>query len=580
MFKISKLIMFDMNNESYTYAFSEGINYFIGENNSGKTEFYLFIDFMFGSSESIMKKPWYKDTLNKATMEFEYNGNSFCITRTRNPNENYLHYADEKSSDSIDLREYKDKLNSIFTQDLKLLKDIRKFTNEELTYRTFTMFNFLGEKGQGKIHDFLDKCKDIRYSVKLNPILNFIFNKNLERIYQLQNELDILLQEIKDLENNVQKFEFVVSQVNKNLKRLGGGVWYTGKNVIAIKKYISDLKEMQNITKNEKIRNITDLEVMYNNLSEQIKVYENNIADAKQFEKDNTNRKKLLCSLQDLLEKSNDLNYLINPIQQLLKEIDNTIFFSNYIINDNTIKELKRQREQIKIEIQRNDSRFKCYSLEEKSKAIALIEDYLTIEIIDVDEDLKKKKTRVREIREELKALQNSDDIKKINELSEFITNLYSSAKEISSVVSDDIEHNGFKIQYLKKGNILQPIVLTDAENNDQSEYVNYYIGSMARHTLIQLCGYLAFLKILLENNKFPVIPILVIDHISKPFDENNCNAIGKVISTAYEVIGKENLQTFIFDDKDFSKLDIAPEHSEKLINDKKTGFNPFYKLN
>lgn len=580
MFKISKLIMFDMNNESYTYAFSEGINYFIGENNSGKTEFYLFIDFMFGSSESIMKKPWYKDTLNKATMEFEYNGNSFCITRTRNPNENYLHYADEKSSDSIDLREYKDKLNSIFTQDLKLLKDIRKFTNEELTYRTFTMFNFLGEKGQGKIHDFLDKCNDIRYSVKLNPILNFIFNKNLERIYQLQNELDILLQEIKDLENNVQKFEFVVSQVNKNLKRLGGGVWYTGKNVIAIKKYISDLKEMQNITKNEKIRNITDLEVMYNNLSEQIKVYENNIADAKQFEKDNTNRKKLLCSLQDLLEKSNDLNYLINPIQQLLKEIDNTIFFSNYIINDNTIKELKRQREQIKIEIQRNDSRFKCYSLEEKSKAIALIEDYLTIEIIDVDEDLKKKKTRVREIREELKALQNSDDIKKINELSEFITNLYSSAKEISSVVSDDIEHNGFKIQYLKKGNILQPIVLTDAENNDQSEYVNYYIGSMARHTLIQLCGYLAFLKILLENNKFPVIPILVIDHISKPFDENNCNAIGKVISTAYEVIGKENLQTFIFDDKDFSKLDIAPEHSEKLINDKKTGFNPFYKLN
>ena len=40
-----------------------------------------------------------------------------------------------------------------------------------------------------------------------------------------------------------------------------------------------------------------------------------------------------------------------------------TIFFSNYIINDNTIKELKRQREQIKLEIQRNDSRFKCYSL-------------------------------------------------------------------------------------------------------------------------------------------------------------------------------------------------------------------------
>lgn len=50
----------------------------------------------------------------------------------------------------LDLREYKDKLNAIFAQDIQLLKDIRKFTNEELTYRAFTMFNFLGEKGQGK----------------------------------------------------------------------------------------------------------------------------------------------------------------------------------------------------------------------------------------------------------------------------------------------------------------------------------------------------------------------------------------------------------------------------------------------
>lgn len=102
----------------------------------------------------------------------------------------------------------------------------------------------------------------------------------------------------------------------------------------------------------------------------------------------------------------------------------------------------------------------------------------------------------------------------------------------------------------------------------------------MARHTLIQLCGYLAFLRILLENNKFPIIPILVIDHISKPFDERNSGAIGKVISTAYETIGKDNLQIFIFDDEEFSKLDIEPEHSENLVTEYKTGFNPFYMVN
>jgi len=570
--------MFDMDNKSYIYRFSEGINYFKGKNSSGKTEFYLFIDFMFGSSEDVVKKPWYKDSLSKATMVFEYNENTFIITRTRNPNENYLHYADEENSEMIDLREYKNKLNSIFAQDIQLLKEIRNFTNEELTYRTFSMFNFLGEKGQGKIQDFLDKCSDIKYSVKLNPILNFIFNKNLEQIYKLQNELDVLQREVKDLENNSQKYEFIIDQVNSNLQKIGGDIWYTGRNSDDVKAYLSSVVKMQNEEKNSDKRNIADLEVMYNNLSEQIKVYENNTADAKQFGRGNENRRKLLLKLQELVDENTDFDYLVQPLQNLLDDVDNTIFFSNYLINDATIKELKKQREQIRTEIRRNDARFKIYNLEEKSKAIALIKEYLSLEIVSNDEIITEKKKRIKEIREELKALRNSDDSKKIDELSNFITELYYSAKDISSVVSDDIQQNGFEIKYLKKGNILQPVILSDdSETSSSKKRVNYYIGSMARHTLIQLCGYLAFLKMLLENNRYPIIPILVIDHVSKPFDAKNSRAIGKILSTAYETIGKENLQTFIFDDEDFEKLDINPDYSENLFTDSKTGFNPFF---
>lgn len=366
--------------------------------------------------------------------------------------------------------------------------------------------------------------------------------------------------------------------MNLNLQKIGGDIWYTGRNSDEIKAYLLSIVEMQNVEKQSKKRNIADLEVMYNNLSEQIKVYENNTADVKQFEKDNENRRKLLLKLQELVDENTDFNYLVHPMQKLLDDIDNTIFFSNYLINDNTIKELKKQREQIKIEIRRNDSRFKIYNLEQKSKAIALIEEYLSIEIISNDDTIKQKKRRIKEIREELKALQNSDDIQKINDVSNFITELYCSAKDISSVVSDDIRQNGFEIKYLKKGNILQPMILSDdSEAPSSKKRVNYYIGSMARHTLIQLCGYLAFLKILLENSKYPIIPILVIDHISKPFDKNNSSAIGKILSTAYETIGKENLQIFIFDDEDFEKLDIHPEHSENLVTNFKTGFNPFF---
>lgn len=442
------------------------------------------------------------------------------------------------------------------------------------------MFNFLGEKRQGAIHDFLDKCSDVRYSVKLAPVLNFIFNNNLERIYELQNELETLLSELKELEMNSARYDFVINQVNKNLQKLGGDIWYTGKNADDIRKHLSLIKSMQNISKKKSERNVADLEVMYNNISEQVKIYENSLSDAKQFEKDNENRKLLLSKLDALIIENEVFNYLVDPLKKLLSEIDNTIAFSKYVISDNTIKELRKQREELRTAIKRNDSRFQMYTLEDKSKSIAMIEDYLMTEVRFLDEELKEKRRRIKEIREELKVLQATDDTKKIRTISEFITNLYYSARDISSVVEDDMNQEGFKIQYIKRGNILQPMVTkavdADGEVNNKKE-VNYYIGSMARHTLIQLCGYLAFLKLLIEDNRYPLIPMLVIDHISKPFDEKNCKAIGKVISKAYESIGIENLQIFMFDDEQYESLSIVPSHSEDLVNQNKSGFNPFY---
>ena len=84
----------------------------------------------------------------------------------------------------------------------------------------------------------------------------------------------------------------------------------------------------------------------------------------------------------------------------------------------------------------------------------------------------------------------------------------------------------------------------------NEEVYVNYYMGSMARHTLIQICGYLAFIKLLINENRVPLIPIIVFDHISKPFDEQNVCAVGKVISKFYEDVSKNDIQMFIFDDK------------------------------
>ena len=580
MFSINKLTMYSFDDEEFTYNFLPGLNYFRGKNDSGKTEFYKFIDFMFGSSVDIRNVRWYKDTLKKATMEITVDNITYILTRFDDPNHNYLSYVDETEGESIDYREYRDKLSSIFTKDVELLRSIRKFTEEELTYRTFTLFNFLGEKRQGSIQDFFDKCNDIKYSVKLGPILNFVFNKNLEEIYELGLVLEQLKKDLSQLEEVSSRYEFIRYQVNKNIEKLGSNIYYNGRNSADIKKLLLEIKNMEEPAKKKFERNIAALEVMFNNITEQIKNYENTISDAKQFAIENNNRKLLLENLEELLNENEAFAYLVDPLKLLVNELENTISFGQYTINDNTIVELKRQRLALKNEIKRNDARFQCYNMEEKAKAIALIEDYLSVDVRDCSQEINDLKKEIKRVREEIKVLQNSDDAAKIKKLSQYITSLYKSGEGTASLVDDDIQLAGFKIQYIKKGNILQPM-MSNQELDDNgveiSKEVNCYTGSMARHTLLQLCGYLGFLDLLLGENQYPIIPILVIDHISKPFDGKNVRAIGKVINKFYESVDKTDLQIFMFDDEDYTTLGLQPDHAEDLVTDKKSGFNPFY---
>lgn len=580
MFKIESLTLYSMDDQEYTYSFKRGINYFKGKNSSGKTEFYLFLDFMFGSSEKIKEKTWYKDSLKMASIIFQYNNLTYHISRTQDSEVNYFRYSDDKIEEPVNLRTYKERLNLIFAQNEKVLKKLWDFTEEDLTYRTFTMFNFLGEKRQGSTQDFLDKCSEVKYSIKLLPILNYIFNNNLEEIYNLQIELAHLNNEVKDLEKEQAKHNFICQQVNQQLKKVGAKVWYTGKNADIIQEYIINFKKMISQKTNVKTKTISELEVMYSNISEQIKVYENKIFDTKRLKTSNYNRKILLEKLENLVQENNNFDYLVSPIKKIMSELDSTISFSKYIINDNTIHELKNQEDILRTEIKRNDARFTLFELEDKAKAIALIEEYIMFELETQDEKLKANKIRIREIKERLKQLQNSDNASKIKAISKNMTRLYVSARENSSLVEEDSQQNGFELTYKKKGNILQLTVLESIMNKDtgfETKRIDYHMGSMARHTLIQLCGYLAFLNILLPENKYPLIPILVIDHISKPFDLDNSKAIGKVLCTGLEDIKKTNLQIFMFDDKDPSTLNINPDHFENLVDNRKTGFNPFF---
>lgn len=531
---------------------------------------------MFGSSKEIGKIVWFKDTLNHAIIEFEYNNIFYEIKRTLNRDVNFFRYKDEEWGESINADEYKDKLNSVFAS-RAFLKSIRDFTEENLTYRTFTLFNFLGEEGLGVLNDFFDKTRNIKYSTKLPAILNYIFNNNLEKIFRLKKELFELQNEVNKIEKSINKFEFLKNNVNLNLKKLNISVLYSGKNKNTILDEIKSIKSLEEAKKNsKKNKTISELESIYNNLDEQIKVYEYTIEDSKKFEIENSNRKKLLETFSELILERKEFDYLVKPLLNMIGDLEKNISFNKYIINNNTIKELKKQRELVRNDIIANESKFTCYDITEKSRSIALVEEYMSVDIEFNTEKLDAKRRLIRELKAEIRVLQNSDNDEKITSISDFITKLYKSGKEVSDIIKNDNNIEGFYIQYYKKGNLLQPKIIDDMSQN-KDRYENYYTGSMARHTLIQLCGYFGFLNLLIKENKYPLIPILVIDHISKPFDSCNRKAIGIILQQFYKNISTNELQIFMFDDENCEDLSIIPNHYEDLVTDGKSGFNPFF---
>lgn len=579
MFKIEKLILISDNEEEYVYSFTNGINYFQGSNDTGKTEFYEFLDYMFGRSEQLdLSKEWYEH-LSKAKLIFTYNNISYIITRTKVPDCNYFEYVDEKGNeDSIPLREYNEHLNSVFGINKEIAANIKEFTGENDTFRIFTMFNFLGETRQGVMNDFFDKCSRVEYKLKLYALLDLIFNKNINEIMALEKELEQLTKEIKDLEKSEFKYEYLNNQINDCINILGLGIVYDGTNKKKIINKLEEIKQLNSIQK-KKSENIIELEYLFNHINEQIKVYENAQVDINQIDIANKNRKLLLENLNEIIKDNPNFDYLINPIKEILNEVNKSISLTNYLITDKTIFELKKRRRKIKIELDNSKHYSKLYDLNEKERACALLESFLNESGFELSsQTIKDKRNRQTEIRKLLSNLKKSQDNEKIKNLSEFITNLYKIAKS-SNLVNIDMQNDGFKIKYFKSGNSLQTFRNETVQEDEIEKVVevSYSKGSMARHTLIQLTGYIGFLKLLLNENKYPLIPLFVIDHISKPFDPDNRKGIGEILNHAITEIGEDNLQIILFDDKPHEDIGLMPNKSENLANENKTGFIPFY---
>lgn len=334
LFKLIELTLFGaVQGQIFSYQFKEGINYFKGKNDSGKTEFYTFLDYMFGANIDLSNKEWYKRTLRFAQLVFSNNNRKFVITRSiANPNKNYFRYFDEESLEEIRLDEYRTRLNMIFSEDQTTLKELRAFVEEDIGFRTFTVFNFLGENRQGVLSDFFDKCSRLEYSIKLPPILNYVFNPNVARISELKRREEDLKSKLDTLETQARQNDDIRGRVNHQLKILGINRVFNGTNTPNI---LCEIDSLQNaLEKSEsasKSLAITELEAIYTSLDEQIKRQKNAEYDHKRFVDSEVKQKALLERLREMVEKRPEYAYLIEPIISLTADLDKSISLNKFL---------------------------------------------------------------------------------------------------------------------------------------------------------------------------------------------------------------------------------------------------------
>lgn len=579
MFRISKLIFVSKNGQEDGYEFDYGMNYFQGTNNTGKTEFYKLIDFVLGDSENIFLSEWYDD-VDQIRMVVEKDGVSLVLVRTRDLSKNYVFRLEDfdDSHEVFPLARYKEKLNDFFSPDEQKLKRLRSFAEETFTYRTFTMFNFLNESTQGQIQDFLSKCNSIEYSLKLDDVLNYLFNEKHNEIEQEEKRLKDLQKNLNEKELSKINVEHIITMVNRQLLILNSSLVFTGTNKKDVLEFIESLKSME--LKKDLIsgETVAQTEFAYNSLQEQVKVYKKTNADASLMRVYNEHRLTMLQNLRGILKDNPQLNYLTSPLETMIEDVKIDLSFSDYLLKDNTQKILEKKVRELKDKLLKNDAMFRMYSLSDKEKAISVIEECFKESLnIVAEEEITRLKKEIADAKNKIKRLKKDDDEKMLKVFSDYITKLYLESEGESEFVKKDMEKQGFYLKYLKKGNSIQPVI--SVTENDETREEFYYTGSMARHTLMQICGYAAFLKKMVAMKGIPLVPMLVIDHVSKAFDKVNKKSIGTVVLNFLADVKPENVQVFMFDTEPSDNLGIDEKYSKNLVTEKKTGLVPFYKV-
>lgn len=570
MFSIECLELISCSGESFRYSFSSGVNYIQGPNSSGKTEFYNFLDYMLGAEKKkLSESPWFKGSLQAAKMQISLNGHGFSLYRDLAGDEFGL-VIDGIPYKVSDLAEYRNYLNTLFLESADDPTNLSEYAGQELTYRTFNLFCFLNEVTVGRINGFFSKLLETKYRVKQRPLFDYLFSTNPDRIVFLQRRIAELSKRARELESQRDFFNHYLEAVNQELAKLGIVERFDGRNVAVVSELIETAAV--SIELNSSSSWMANDVVEADQLRSDIKAQKQMIRELKGTKAQDEKRYRLLDRLNSLIADDGSRADLLGQTCNLLGEIETAIPRKDLDFQQELLARKESRLAQLEAKLTAANVVFNPLDFNEKSKAVLVANEYLSrYSALCKPDDLEDVKTDISRLKRELLKLKHSDDNASINSISDTVTDLYHSASQVSSFVESDFKQLDFHIKFQKEGVGLQP---TFSERDDS---VDLFTGSRARHSLMQICGYFAFMHYLLPKRNIPLAPLLVFDHVSSPFDEESRGAIGAIISKFYSLVDKVDVQLFLFETEDPDALGIVPDEYISLVSDVQTGFNPFY---
>ncbi len=569
---IKSLELESLNGTCYSYDFSEKINFFNGRNGTGKSEFVFFLNYMLGSSKDLSGKPWFND-LKRGTLVFKKGDSLLYFTRTGQKENNFFKIDNERDV-PCSLNEYKLRLTKTFCPNLNALNDLREFADADLSIRSVISLNFLNENeiGYGATENFLSMCHDFEHRHWTEIALNYIFNPNIIDILKIKNKIKDLENEIKNGEFELHKRNIYEMEINSSLADLGVNFQFSTTNADEIRTEIEKQKQLVS-HKNEE----SYIEAFYlNDVSERIKIASNTEQHLKDYSLIERKRLKILENLKSLIDKSTDYQELLNPLKRQIENIDLDVAFAQMVVKNDNLDRLKKIEKNIRTKSNSQEKNTQFITLDEKIKNIAIVEQSLSrFEKINVTLNIEEKKKEIKELKTQLRALLYNVDQNKVQRMNSLINELYKSAKESSDLVKIDLSIENFVLNYFEKENLIVPSLLIATET-EQKKQKNYR-GSKARSALIQFCGYCALAIIASETIGLPYAHLLIVDHVSQPFDDANLKGIGAILKKFYELLSKDSCQIIFFDQKNELAMGIENAKHFDMADNQKTGFIPWY---